>query len=82
MFAVVCCGSRSAAVYPKVYKCGPGQDHGGDCSDVPSKLRDVQLVKGSLRAFAALMGDGSVGTWGDPVHGGDSSNLAEREVES
>ena len=30
------------------------------------------------KAFAAIMGDGSVVTWGDPEYGGDSSHVQEQ----
>jgi alpha-tubulin suppressor-like RCC1 family protein len=33
----------------------------------------VQQVQATLYAFAAILDDGSVVTWGNPAHGGDSS---------
>ena len=37
------------------------------------QLKDVRQIKGSGTAFAAILGNGSVETWGAPHHGGDSS---------
>ena len=47
-------------------------DYGGDCSAVQDQLRDVQQIQASYGAFAAILGDGSVVTWGNADHGGDS----------
>ena len=35
-------------------------------------------VQASFGAFAAILGDGSVVTWGDPEYGGDSSRVQDR----
>eukprot|EP00435_Cladocopium_sp_Y103_P028096 s2213_g7.t1 len=60
-------------------------DCGGDSSAVQgqlknvqqvqgtSQLKNVQQVQGTSGAFAAILADGSVVTWGDPHGGGDSS---------
>lgn len=48
---------------------------GGDCSRVKDKLKHVQQLHGGPHAFAAVLGDGSVVTWGDPASGGDSSSV-------
>ena len=53
-------------------------DYGGDCSAVQDKLRDVRQIQASVRAFAAILGDGSVVTWGDADYGGDSSAVHEQ----
>ena len=45
----------------------------GDSSFVQHQLKNVQQVQASERAFAAILGNGSVVTWGDAHHGGDSS---------
>jgi len=37
----------------------------------------VQLIQ-AYRAFAALLGDGSVVTWGSALHGGDSSAVQDQ----
>ena len=42
-------------------------------SAVQGQLKHVQQIQASLRAFAAILGDGSVVTWGPADHGGDSS---------
>ena len=47
-------------------------EHGGN-SSVQDQLRNVQQVQGSLGAFAAILGDGSVVTWGKADCGGDCS---------
>ena len=47
----------------------------GDSSTVESQLRDVQQIEATQHAFAAILADGSVITWGDPESGGDSSTV-------
>ena len=37
------------------------------------KLTNVQQIQATESAFAAILGDGSVVTWGDATSGGDSS---------
>ena len=37
---------------------------GGDSSAVQNQLKDVHCIQASSYAFAALLGDGSVVTWG------------------
>ena len=37
------------------------------------QLKNVQQIQASKKAFAAILGDGSVVTWGNHRHGGDSS---------
>ena len=39
--------------------------HGGDSSAVQDQLKNVQQIQASDSAFAAILGDGSVVTWGD-----------------
>ena len=46
---------------------------GGDSSAVQGQLKNVQQIQASLSAFAAILSDGSVVTWGDPDYGGNSS---------
>ena len=43
---------------------------GGDSSAVQHQLKDVQQVQATVDAFAAILGDGSVVTWGDARYGG------------
>ena len=39
-------------------------DDGGDSSKVQDELKDVQQLQATTRAFAAILADGSVVTWG------------------
>ena len=39
------------------------------------QLWDVRQVSASSYAYAAVRGDGTVVTWGDPTSGGDSSSV-------
>ena len=48
---------------------------GGDGSAVQDQLKDVHQIQAGRFAFAAILGNGSVVTWGDARHGGDSSAL-------
>lgn len=52
---------------------------GGDISAVQNRLGQsgVQQIKASSGAFAALLADGSVVTWGKADFGGDSSKVQE-----
>ena len=40
-------------------------DSGGDSSTVQGQLKNVQQIQASERAFAAVLGDGTVVTWGN-----------------
>ena len=40
---------------------------------VQDRLHNVQHIQSGFRAFAAILDDGSVVTWGDPRYGGDCS---------
>ena len=51
--------------------------YGGDCSEVRWQLRDVQKIRASQQAFAAICADGAVVTWGCSDRGGDSSKVQE-----
>ena len=46
------------------------QQNGGDSSAVQHQLRNVQQVQATFGAFAAILSDGSVITWGNPQRGG------------
>ena len=64
-FAVFCCGgdrvvSWGAALY------------GGDSSEVQDQLKAVQELQATHFAFAAILADASVVTWGAPDAGGDA----------
>ena len=45
---------------------------GGDSSRVKLQLRGVEQVQATHSAFAAILTNGSVVTWGHPEDGGDS----------
>ena len=53
-----------------------GEPTGGDSSEVQDQLKGVQQVQATEQAFAAILANGSVVTWGDPEYGGDSSPVA------
>ena len=44
----------------------------------PLAMQDAWRVQRTLRAFAAICGDGRVATWGDKAGGGDSSRVQNR----
>ena len=44
------------------------------------KLKNVQHIQATLSAFAAILTDGSVISWGDPMRGGDSSGVQDQLV--
>ena len=48
---------------------------GGDSSAVQDQLKGVQQIQATDHAFAAILEDGSVVTWGYADFGGDSSAL-------
>ena len=45
---------------------------------VQEQLRGVKQIHGTREAFAAILADGSVVTWGDADHGGDSSAVGDQ----
>ena len=47
---------------------------GGDSGSVQEQLKNVQQIQAAERAFAAILGDGSVVTWGRRDYGGDNSS--------
>ena len=52
---------------------------GGDSRAVQDQLKNVQHIQASSNgAFAAILADGSVVTWGAPEHGGDSSTVQDQ----
>ena len=51
-----------------------GDSHSGGASD-SEQLRGVQQIYGSCGAFAAILDDGSVVSWGDADSGADSSGV-------
>ena len=42
------------------------------------QLNNVQQIQASLRAFAAITGDGSVVTWGCIVYGSDNRSVQDQ----
>ena len=46
---------------------------GGESFGLQYELKTVQMIQASQRAFAAILGDGSVVTWGHGNLGGNSS---------
>ena len=51
---------------------------GGDNYRVQDQLQNVQQVCATFSAFAAVLADGRVVTWGDASRGGDSSQVADQ----
>ena len=51
---------------------------GGDCSRVQDRLVGVQEIQATQEAFAAILADGSVVTWGSPDYGGDCSAVQDQ----
>ena len=45
----------------------------GDSSSFQDQLKNVQQIKNAAAAFAAILADGSVITWGNARDGGDSN---------
>ena len=43
-----------------------------------SKVEDLRVLAQKSCALAAILADGSVVTWGNPAHGGDSSEVQEQ----
>ena len=52
--------------------------HGGDSSAVQCQLGHVCQIQATSQAFAAVLKDGSVVTWGNAYFGGDSSTVQDR----
>ena len=42
------------------------------------RLRNVEQIQATVYAFAAILADGSVVTWGDAGNGGDSSAVRDQ----
>ena len=58
----------------------PGVMHAmaGDSSAVRDRLKGVQQIQAANMAFAAILEDGSVVTWGLADYGGDSSAVQDQ----
>ena len=57
---------------------GVGRVVTSDSSRVQDQLKDVQQIYSTERAFAAVLADGNVVTWGQPGYGGDSSGVQDQ----
>ena len=68
-FALFCSGSDRVVTW--------GLEVGGG-SEVQDQLKGVQQLQATDQAFAAILADGSVVTWGDPEFGGDSSEVQDQ----
>ena len=55
-------------------------DGGPVFSQIKSKLKNVKQICASENAFAAVLENGTVVTWGDDLAGGDSSTVQHRLV--
>ena len=53
-------------------------DRGGDGSAVQCQLNTVQQIQAAAQAFAAILDDGSVVTWGGTLDGGDSRDVQDQ----
>jgi len=54
-------------------------DSGADSSAVQKQLRNVRQVCATNHAFAALLANGSVVTWGKQRYGGDDSSRVQQQ---
>ena len=66
-------GANSSAVQDQLKSVQQVQavNLGGDSSAVQGQLVNVQQIVPAATAFAAILQDGSVVTWGEPGDGGD-----------
>ena len=53
-------------------------NQGGCCAHVQTRLKGVKQIQATRLAFAALLSDETVVTWGHPNFGGDSSRVHEK----
>ena len=51
---------------------------GGDRSSVQDQLKNVEQIQASQFAFAAILAEGSVVTWGSARSGGDSTSVQDQ----
>ena len=49
-----------------------------DSSEVQNQLKNVQQIQATQAAFVAILGNGSVVTWGDCQYGGDKSEVQDQ----
>jgi hypothetical protein len=50
-------------------------DYGGDSSNVKDQLINIKEIYSTFNAFAAVLNNGTVITWGNPKYGGNSSTV-------
>ena len=71
-FALWCHGDSAIVAWGNAH-------YGGDNSDVRDQLRGVLQIQATEQAFAAILADGSVVTWGEEhAGGGDSSDVQDQ----
>ena len=56
---------------------GGARHSGGDSSSVQDNLKNVQQICGTSAAFAAVLVDETVVTWGNPDRAGESSKVQD-----
>ena len=76
-FALWCCGGDRIVTWSR--SDGSSDFSGGDSSQIQARLKAVQEVKATDRAFAAILADGSVVAWGDIDPGGDPYDFADED---
>ena len=57
---------------------GAVRTYGGGSSSAQDQLKNVQLIQVFDAAFVAILGDGSVVTWGSADDGGDGSSVQDQ----
>ena len=73
--------SSSGSMLDGDTKLGEAGLQTGDCLTLQTtrnQLKNVQQIQASSNAFAAILGDGSVVTWGPAACGGDSSSAQDQ----
>ena len=53
-------------------------EYGGNSFKVRDQLRNVEGIQATEFAFAAILAEGSVVTWGDEDNGRDSTQVADQ----
>ena len=69
-------GYGSTAIFDKYSTSGDLECVDTDLSQL--NLRNVQQIQATSRAFAAILADGSVATWGDLLSGGDCKAVLDQ----
>ena len=71
------CGDPGRWISGDLGLVGP-EDCGANSSAIQHQLRSVQQIRATSFAFAAILADWSVVTWGDPDESGDSSKVQHK----